>query len=87
MSAPGQPSENDAPDCRCKTPKPDGRGNCSTCGRFACEYANRGQTRCSPSICDCFIDMFPDSPRALHPEVFIVGRVIPSGTGGTDERA
>lgn len=70
-------AENDAPDCRCETPKPDGRGNCSTCGRFACEYADRGRTRCAPSICDCFIDMYPDSPRALHPEAFIVGRVIP----------
>lgn len=71
----GQTAENYAPDCRCSVPKPDGLGNCSTCGRFACEYADRGKTRCG--VCDCFIDMFPDSPRALHPEAFIVGRVIP----------
>ena len=60
------------PDCRCSMPKPTGRGTCETCGRFACEYADRGQTRCSPAICDCFIDMHPDSPRDLHPEDFLV---------------
>jgi hypothetical protein len=65
-------AEKDVPDCRCPTPKPNGRGECSACGRFACEYADRGRTRCSPSICDCFIDTYPDSPRALHPEAFIV---------------
>jgi hypothetical protein len=75
-------AENARPDCRCLMPKPDGRGNCSTCARFACEYADRGQTRCSPSICDCFIDTYPNSPRDLHPEAFIVGVIPPAVTRG-----
>lgn len=60
-------------DCRCPKPKYDGLGYCSVCKRFACEYARAGQTRCSPAICDCFIDTYPDSPRDLHPEAFIIG--------------
>lgn len=75
----------DAPDCRCPMPnRPTGREpeqlppwKCLTCGGYACEYADRGETRCSPAICDCFIATYPDSPRDLHPEAFIVGRVIP----------
>jgi hypothetical protein len=64
--------EAERPDCRCETPKPTRRGVCETCGGFACEYADRGKTRCSPSICDCFIDTYPDSPFDLHPEAFVV---------------
>ena len=60
------------PDCACETPEPNGRGQCAKCGKFACEYADKGKTRCDPAICDCFINEFPDSPRALHPEVFVV---------------
>lgn len=71
-----------AVDCTCAHPqRPSGRGSesqavpweCLRCGGFACEYAPRGRTRCSPAICDCFIDQFPDSPRDLHPEAFVVG--------------
>lgn len=63
-------SAGSEPDCRCAMPKPNGRGECSTCGGFACEYAGRGQTRCRPAICDCFIATHPfDNPRGLHPEV------------------
>lgn len=69
------------PDCTC--PKPDygeGSGFCERCGGFACPYAPRGRTRCLPPICDCFIDSYPDSPFALHPEAFIVG--VPCRTCG-----
>lgn len=59
-------------DCKCTVPKPNGRGKCSNCEGFACEYAGKGKTRCPQSICDCFIEQFPDSPRELHPEAFIV---------------
>ena len=33
--------------------------------------------RCMASICDCFRETHPDSPYDLHPEAFVVGRVIP----------
>lgn len=59
-------------DCTCPKPDHDGRGYCARCKGFACEYADRGQTRCPSSICDCFIETYPDSPRELHPEAFIV---------------
>lgn len=67
-------------DCRCPKPKrPTGREpeqlppwKCLTCGGYACEYAPPDETRCPPSICDCFIATYPDSPRALHPEAFAV---------------
>lgn len=67
-----------APDCRCETPnRPTGKEperlkpwECLTCGGFACEYADQGQTRCS--MCDCFIEQYPESPRDLHPEAFVV---------------
>lgn len=65
-------AETERPDCRCSSPKPTGRGTCGECGRFACEYADQGRTRCSPTICDCFIEAHPDSPRDLHPEDFAV---------------
>jgi hypothetical protein len=35
-------------------------------------YPGSGAPRCLPSICDCFIDTYPDSPTNLHPEAFIV---------------
>jgi hypothetical protein len=67
-------------DCQCAKPnRPTGREpeqlppwECLTCGGYACEYASMGRTRCSPAICDCFIAQFPDSPRDLHPEAFVV---------------
>lgn len=67
-------------DCTCSTPtRPTGREperlppwECLTCGGYACEYADAGKTRCSPSICDCFITTHPESPRDLHPEAFVV---------------
>ncbi len=34
-----------------------------------------GGPRCPESICDCFIDQYPDDPLGLHPEAFIVGGV------------
>jgi hypothetical protein len=40
---------------------------------FQCPYAPKGDRRCPPSICDCFIDQFPHDPFGLHPEAFIVG--------------
>lgn len=66
--------------CICPEPtRPTGREveqlapwECLTCGGYACEYADRGQQKCSPSICDCFIAQSPDSPRDLHPEAFLV---------------
>ena len=73
-------------DCTCVKPKHDGLGNCQSCSGFACEYADRGRTRCPQWRCDCFIEQFPDSPRELHPEAFIVGPAPvadPSGTGET----
>ena len=39
---------------------------------FKCPYADPGQSRCSPSICDCFIEQYPDDPFGLHPEAFLV---------------
>lgn len=30
------------------------------------------RTRCPEWRCDCFIETFPGSPMALHPEAFIV---------------
>jgi hypothetical protein len=34
--------------------------------------------RCDEGICDCFIDEYPDSPDALHPEAYVVlGNVPP----------
>jgi len=66
-------SDMDQPDCRCPSPKPNGRGECSDCGGFACDYAGRGRTRCSTAICDCFIATHPfDNPQGLHPEAFTV---------------
>ena len=60
-------------DCTCAKPKHDERGEkCQRCGGFACGYAQPGRTRCSPAICDCFIEQYPDSPFDLHPEAFIV---------------
>jgi hypothetical protein len=44
---------------------------------FQCPYAPPGRTRCWESICDCFIDLYPDDPFGLHPEAFVVGRVVP----------
>lgn len=38
---------------------------------------------CVASICDCFRGTHPDSPYDLHPEDFIVGRILPPG----EERA
>lgn len=31
-----------------------------------------GGPRCPPSICDCFIDLYPDDPLGIHPEAFTV---------------
>ena len=65
-------------DCKCPTPDHSGRGTCQRCDGFACEYADRGQTRCPSWRCDCFIETHPfDNPQGLHPEAFIVGGVIP----------
>lgn len=83
-----QTPDNDAPDCRCPVPiRPTGREPeqlapwvCLTCGGFACEYADSG-TRCPSWRCDCFIATHPDSPMDIHPEAFVVGRVIPPGSG------
>lgn len=33
-----------------------------------------GGRRCPESICDCFIEHFPDAPLGMHPEMFIVGK-------------
>lgn len=64
---------SDDPDCRCPTPRPNGKGECGDCGGFACDYAGDGRTRCSTAICDCFIETHPhDNPQGLHPEAFIV---------------
>lgn len=67
----------DKPDCRCETPNrpldfDSPPWKCLTCGGYACEYADPGKTRCDSEICDCFIATYPDSPRDLHPEAFIV---------------
>lgn len=43
------------------------------CTEFHCPYATPPAKRCG-SECDCFIDTYPDSPFALHPEAFVVGR-------------
>jgi hypothetical protein len=40
--------------------------------------------RCMAGPCDCFRDTYPDDPYGLHPEAFVVGRVIPPGEGDTD---
>lgn len=42
-----------------------------------------GQRRCPPSICDCFIDIYPDDPGGIHPEAFVVGRLIDPGADET----
>jgi hypothetical protein len=39
---------------------------------FQCPYAEPGQARCHPAICDCFIEQYPDDPFGLHPEAFLV---------------
>lgn len=62
-------------------PDPTEEAKCSRCWGFACPYAGRGLTRCSSAICDCFIETHPDSPWALHPEAFVVGRVTCAGCG------
>lgn len=36
-----------------------------------------GGPRCPESICDCFIETHPDEPTGLHPEMFVVGTVLP----------
>lgn len=80
-------TETAQPDCRCEKPtRPTGREperlppwKCLTCGGYACEYADPGRTRCPESICDCFIATYPESPRDLHPEAFVVV-VPPEGT-------
>ena len=79
--------------CVCSTPlRPSGDEPerlapwvCLTCGGYACEYAPQGRKKCPPSICDCFIDQYPDSPRDLHPEAFIVG--LPRDDERTDDGA
>lgn len=38
---------------------------------FVCEYARRPGQKCD--ACDCFVDLYPDSPFDLHPEAFLVG--------------
>lgn len=68
-------------DCRCEKPNRPSGGEqlppweCLSCGGFACDYAEPGETRCPSWRCDCFIETHPDSPMGLHPEAFIVGRV------------
>lgn len=44
----------------------------ATEAEFQCPYADKGRRRCAPSDCDCFIDEYPESPFALHPEAFLV---------------
>lgn len=41
-----------------------------------------GTQRCPEWLCDCFIDMFPDDPTGLHPEVFVVGFPTTNPTPG-----
>lgn len=49
---------------------------------FQCPYAPRGRRRCPPSICDCFVDTYPDDPFGLHPEAFLVnGHQYPAVDG------
>lgn len=36
-----------------------------------------GGPRCPESICDCFIEQYPDDPMGLHPEAFVV--MTPNG--------
>jgi hypothetical protein len=69
--------------CTCpepdRSPRPPNREHeCVRCGLFACSYAGKHSARCSPAICDCFIDTHPDSPMDLHPEDFLV--LMPDGT-------
>lgn len=59
-------------DCTCRWPAPTERGACGTCGGFACPYAQPGRSRCAAAICDCFVETYPDSPFALHPEAYAV---------------
>lgn len=35
-----------------------------------------GGPRCHEAVCDCWIDQYPDSPLALHPEAYVVGKRI-----------
>ena len=73
LLAPVHTDDTDAPDCRCSTPTHTGGGTCSKCDGFACEYADKGQTRCPSWRCDCFIETHPhDNPQGLHPEAFVV---------------
>jgi hypothetical protein len=37
-----------------------------------CDYAEPGQARCAPAICDCFYDEYPADPFGVHPEAFVV---------------
>lgn len=50
---------------------------------FKCPYASPGRAKCPESICDCFIDVYPDDPFGLHPEAFAVGP-LPT-EGATDD--
>jgi hypothetical protein len=53
----------------------DGFTSCGWCGAkgpFQCPYAPPDRSRCPQWRCDCFIDLYPDSPFALHPEAFVV---------------
>lgn len=47
-----------------------------------CPGFGPGSSVCPPSICDCFIDQFPDDMEqagALHPEFY---RITPRGEAG-----
>lgn len=85
----GSECAGDSIDCQCPSPRrpvtealPPWR--CVSCKGFACDYAERGETRCPEWRCDCFIATHPDSPMDLHPEAFIVGHPTPADPQGGD---
>lgn len=39
---------------------------------FHCPYAEAGKDRCPAWRCDCFVDIYPEDPFGLHPEMYVV---------------
>ena len=37
-----------------------------------CPFSGLAVKSCVASVCDCFIEQYPDDPYGLHPEAFVV---------------
>lgn len=43
-----------------------------------CPFSGLTTKACIASICDCFIEQYPDDPYGLHPEAFVVNPPAPT---------